>query len=92
MAFDKFTELPTETPVAVVVPPVTDEKVIVPSEVKAVPLLKVVTPDKTEAVKLPPVMGTVVDCAKLGIAEIAPTLIALKREKNRVVGFMFLVI
>ena len=79
--FDKITEFPTATPEgAVVVPPVTEEKVIVPNEVKAVPLLKVVTPDVTVAVKLPPVMGTEVVWAKVGTADIVTALIAPKTE------------
>jgi hypothetical protein len=74
-------------------PPVMELKVIVPNGVSAAALLNVVpTPVVFVAVKIPPVIGTEVVCAKLGIAETALTPIALKREKNRVVDFMFLVI
>ena len=69
----------------------TDEKTIVPNEVKAVPLLKEVTPDVTTAVKFPPVIGTIVDWAKLGSAEKVTALTAPKMEERKVVTFMFFV-
>ena len=74
-------------------PPVMEVKITVPNGVRAKALLNVVpTPVVFVPEKLPPIIGTEVVCAKLGIAETALTLIALKREKNRVVGFMFVVI
>ena len=88
----KFTGLLIASPEgALVVPPVTDEKTIVPTEVKAVPLVKAATPDVTVAVKFPPVIGTIVDWAKLGSAEKVTALTAPKMEERRVVTFMFFV-
>lgn len=76
-----------ETPV--ICPSVTD---IVPSELRTDRYVTAYPPDANTETDTAPVKGMEVVWAKLGRAEIALTPIALKRENNRVVGFMFLVV